>query len=172
MNFVSVDIEADGPIPGKYSMISIGSVVVEPPFEDSFYCTIKPISDLYVPEALKVTGFTREETLLFQSPEIQIARYSAWLEDLKLRKGYPVFVADNNGFDWSFINYYLHYYTGNNPFGYSSWNLNSFYKGLTKSFKAKFKQFRITKHTHNALDDAKGNAEAMYHILTTNGFIK
>jgi hypothetical protein len=30
MPYVIVDIEADGPIPGDYSMISLGAVVVEP----------------------------------------------------------------------------------------------------------------------------------------------
>jgi len=172
MNFVSVDVEADGPIPGVYSMISLAAVVVEPPFDDWFTCTIKPISEKWIPEALAVSGHTREETLKFPEAQIQMDRFNEWLKDLKLRKGYPVFMADNNGFDWQFINYYLHYYTGGNPFGYSSWNLNSFYKGLEKDFRAKFKKYRITKHTHDPLDDAKGNAEAMYTILTNYGFLK
>lgn len=171
MNFVSVDVEADGPIPGKYSMIALGAVVVKPPFDDSFYCTIRPATDEYIPESLAVTGFTREETLQFQKPEVQIARFNAWLKDLKLRTGFhPIFIADNNGFDWQFVNYYLHYYEGENPFGYSSWNLNSFYKGLRQDFRAKFKKYRVTEHTHNALDDAIGNAEALHTILTNFGF--
>lgn len=29
---------------------------------------------------------------------------------------------------------------------------------------ASFKEFRVTKHTHNALDDAIGNAEALLTI--------
>jgi DNA polymerase III epsilon subunit-like protein len=172
MNFVSVDVESDGPIPGKYSMISLGAVVCTPPFNDSFYCTIRPVTDEYIPEALAVSGFTREETLKFNTPEVEIARFNEWLKDLKLRKGYQVFIADNNGFDWSFTNYYLHYYTGENPFGYSSWNLNSFYKGIEKDYRAKFKKYRVTKHTHNALDDAIGNAEALHTILTKHGFEK
>jgi len=169
LNFVSVDIEADGPVPGLYSMVSFGAVVATPPFDDSFYCELKPISDQYIPDALKVCGFTRDETLKFTEAEIQMARFEAWLDDLKLRKSYPIFIADNNGFDWQFINYYFHKFVGRNPFGYSSWNLNSFYKGLEKNVRAKFKQFRVTKHTHNALDDAIGNAEALHKILTING---
>ncbi len=55
MIFVSVDIEADGPIPGPYSMVSLGAVVVEPPFNDSFYCTIQPISGMFRPGVLSVT---------------------------------------------------------------------------------------------------------------------
>jgi hypothetical protein len=172
MNFVSVDVEADGPIPGKYSMISVGAVVAEPPYDDNFYTTIRPITDDYVQEALDVTGFTREETMQFNKPEIEILRFHAWLKNLKQRKGWPIFIADNNGFDWQFVNYYLHVYTGENPFGYSSMNLNSLYKGLEKDFRAKFKRYRVTPHTHNALDDAKGNAEALYKILKIHGLRK
>lgn len=171
MIFVSVDVEADGPIPGKYSMISLGAVIVEPPFEDSFYCEIQPISKEYISEALAVSGFTREETMKFQTPEVQIARFYGWLKALKLYKGHPVFIADNNGFDWQFVNWYLHFYTGENPFGYSSWNLNSLYKGIKKNMRAKFKKHRITKHSHNSLDDAKGNAEALHTILTKYGML-
>ena len=172
MIFVSVDIEADGPIPGKYSMISLGAVAVKPPFEDNFYCEIQPTSNEYVPSALEVSGFTREETMKFNTPEVEMARFNAWLKDLKLRESYPVFIADNNGFDWQFVNYYLHFYEGENPFGYSSWNLNSLYKGLERNMRAKFKKYRITKHTHNALQDAIGNAEAIHTILTKYEFLK
>jgi len=172
MNFISVDIEADGPIPGKYSMISLGAVRCVPPYDENFYCTIRPVTEEYIPEALAVSGFTREEALTFNTPEVEMARFNEWLKFMKSRYGYPVFIADNNGFDWSFTNYYLHYYTGSNPFGYSSWNLNSFYKGLDKNLRAKFKQFRVTKHTHNALDDAIGNAEALHTILTKYGLDK
>lgn len=165
LNFVSVDVEADGPIPGKFSMISLGAVVAEPPYDDSFYVTIAPITKEFIPDALKVTGFTRQQTENFNKPEVEMLRFNEWLKDLKLRKGQPIFVSDNNGFDWQFINYYLHFYIGKNEFGFSSLNLNSLYKGVSRSMQAKFKEHRVTKHTHNALDDAKGNAEALYTIL-------
>jgi len=162
MIFVSVDVEADGPIPGKYSMISFGAVVVSPPFNTTFYSTITPISNEFIKEALAVSGFTREDTFKFNNPKEEMHRFCDWLEKLEER---PIFIADNNGFDWQFINYYLHMYVGKNPFGYSSYNLNSLYKGLKKDLKAKFKKLRDTKHTHNALDDARGNAEAAYKIF-------
>ena len=37
MTYVMVDIEADGPIPGDYSMVCLGAVVVEPALERTFY---------------------------------------------------------------------------------------------------------------------------------------
>jgi len=50
---------------------------------------------------------------------------------------------------------------GANPFGHSSTNLGSLYKGLVKDTSKYFKRLRKTRHTHNPVDDAKGNAEAL-----------
>ena len=50
MPYVMVDIEADGPIPGDYSMISFGAVIVQPGLERTFYGRLKPISDRYFAE--------------------------------------------------------------------------------------------------------------------------
>ena len=37
MSIVMVDVESDGPIPGDYSMISIGAVIVDDTLEQNFY---------------------------------------------------------------------------------------------------------------------------------------
>ena len=50
----------------------------------------------------------------------------------------PVFVSENNGFDWQFINWYFHHFTGANPFGFSSTNLGSLYKGLVRDTSKNF----------------------------------
>jgi hypothetical protein len=44
-----VDIEADGPIPGDYSMVCFGAIVVEPSLEKTFYGQLKPISESFLP---------------------------------------------------------------------------------------------------------------------------
>ncbi len=51
--------------------------------------------------------------------------------------------------------------TGACPFGWSSANLGSFYKGLVKDPRQTFRKLRQTPHTHHPVDDARGNAEAM-----------
>ena len=63
-----VDIESDGPIPGDYSMICFGAVVVEPGLNRTFYGKLRPISEKFIPEALAVSGFTREHVLAFDAP--------------------------------------------------------------------------------------------------------
>lgn len=159
MTYFMVDIEADGPCPGLYSMVCFGAVIVEPGLRRTFYGQCKPISDIHIPEALKVSGFTREETMTFPAPDITMRAFASWVK--KHSDGRAMFVSDNNGFDWQFINYYFHAYHGSNPFGFSSTNLGSLYKGLVKTTRKNFKHLRKTKHTHHPVDDAKGNAEAM-----------
>jgi hypothetical protein len=44
MTYVMVDIEADGPIPGDYSMVCFGAVIVKPALERTFYGKSAPIS--------------------------------------------------------------------------------------------------------------------------------
>jgi hypothetical protein len=44
MTDVMVEVEADGPIPGDYSMIAHGAVVVEPTLDRMFRGHLRPIS--------------------------------------------------------------------------------------------------------------------------------
>jgi len=154
-----VDIESDGPIPGDYSMISFGAVLVNDTLTETFYGKLKPISEKFDPEALAVSGHSREEVMLFDDPEKVMTDFALWIKNVC--KDRPIFISDNNGFDWMFICWYFHHFTGNNPFGFSSQNLGSLYKGIEKDTFKTFKHLRKTKHTHHPVDDAKGNAEAL-----------
>lgn len=167
MSYIMVDVEADGPAPGLYSMISFGAVLVTEPLNRDFYGQLRPISEKWVPEALAVSGFSREQTLSFDDPKTVMTRFAAWLE--ATCPGRPMFVSDNNGFDWQFINYYFHRYLGRNPFGHSSTNLGSLYKGVVRDTSKNFKHLRRTQHTHHPVDDARGNAEAFLTLLAQYG---
>ena len=159
MSYIMVDIESDGPIPGDYSIVSFGAVVVDERMERSFYGQLRPISEKWIPEALAVSGFSREEILAFPEPDQVMRDFAAWLAEVS--KDRPMFISDNNGFDWQFINWYFHHFTGTNPFGFSSTNLGCLYKGLVKDTSPNLKHLRQTPHTHHPVDDAKGNAEAL-----------
>jgi hypothetical protein len=161
MAYVMVDIEADGPIPGDYSLISLGAIVVEPGLTRVFSGRMKPISERFIPDALAISNVTREDTLGYDDPELVMERFAAWVKALGKR---PIFISDNNGFDWMFVCWYFHHFTGANPFGHSSQNLGSLYKGLVKDVFATFKHLRRTAHTHDPVDDARGNAEAMLQL--------
>jgi DNA polymerase III epsilon subunit-like protein len=167
MSWIMVDVETDGPIPGDYSMVCFGAIVVEPGLSRSFYGRCKPISERFVPDALAVSGLSREETLRFEDPKATMTAFEAWLTDVGGKR--PMFVSDNNGFDWSFVNWYFHHFLERNPFGHSSQNLGSLYKGLVKDSFATFKHLRKTAHTHDPRDDARGNAEALLHMKAEMG---
>lgn len=81
MSYIMVDIESDGPIPGDFSMICFGAVVVEPSLSKTFYGRLKPISDRFIPEALAVSGFSREETLKFDEPAKVMEQFRDWLKE-------------------------------------------------------------------------------------------
>lgn len=164
--WVMVDVEADGPCPGMYSMIEIGAVVVEPDLRKTFHAYLAPSSLRFDPAALNSIKVTREETQRYPSPELGIESFYGWLlgraPDANTRL---MFISDNNGFDWQFINYYFNFYIGRNPFGHSSNNLRNLWNGIHRTMFKGYKHLRRTKHTHNALDDAMGNAEALLTIV-------
>lgn len=167
MTYVMIDIEADGPIPSDYSMVCLGAVAVEPGLNRTFYGQLKPISEKWIPDALKVSGFSRDETMAFDDPKGVMENFADWLAENC--KGRMVFISDNNGFDWGFVNWYFHHFTGKNPFGHSSQNLGSLYKGLVSDTFKNFKHLRKTEHTHHPVDDARGNAEALLHMKSEMG---
>ncbi|MHB8407778.1 MAG: 3'-5' exonuclease [Acidiferrobacterales bacterium] len=166
MSYVMVDVESDGPCPGLYSMVEIGAIVVEPGLSNTFYGKLRPISEKYMQEALDVCHLTREDTLKYRDPGEVMSEFAKWIADIPK----PVmFVSDNNGFDWQWVNYYFWRYLESNPFGHSSTNLGSLYKGLIKDMRKNFKHLRETRHTHNPVDDARGNAEAFLKLKTQFG---
>ena len=167
MSIWSVDVEADGPAPGLYSMVSFGAVRLDRELKTTFKGECAPISDYYIQGALDSCNLTREQTLLFPEASIAMIQFAEFIR-LNNVGGRPIFISDNNGFDWQFINYYFHAYVeGGNPFGHSSRRIGDFYAGLMRNFRASARdwhKFRKTKHTHDPVDDAKGNAEALIGI--------
>ena len=90
--------------------------------------------------------------------------FNEWLHKFKAPH---IFVSDNPAYDWQWINYHFHHTLGRNPFGHSARRIGDFYAGLVGNFRAasKWKKLRITKHTHNPVDDAMGNCEAFARML-------
>ena len=142
-------------------MVCFGAVIFDDLLDKSFYGRTRPISDRFVPDALAVSGFSREQHLGFDEPKMVIENFAEWLTTHV--EGRPVFTSDNPAFDWQFINYYFHRFLGRNPFGFSGRRIGDLYCGMVKdaSKASEWKKYRITTHTHNPVDDAKGNAEAL-----------
>jgi ribonuclease T len=160
--YFSVDIEASGPIPGEYSMLSLGACLVDA-VDHTFYAELRPISDRFVPAALEVTGFDlRELSTRGQQPITVMQNLLDWVA-AESHGVSPVFVGFNAGFDWSFVNWYFHKFLGKNPFGVAPLDIKAYYMGLagcsweqTKSSKLPetLKPDRVERKPHNALSDA------------------
>ena len=162
MSYIVVDVESDGPIPHKYSMICFGAVVLEPSLSKTFYGKVRPISETYIQEALTVSGFNRQDHENFDEPKLVMDLFAEWLSQHS--KGRPIFISDNPAFDWQWINWYFHTYLDKNPFGFSARRIGDLYCGMKMDagLNAEWKKlFRKTAHDHNPVNDAKGNAEAL-----------
>lgn len=163
--YISVDVETAGPIPGAYSMLSLGACEVGRT-ERRFYIELRPTNDLFVPDAMKVVGRSLSDFAQSGTDPAEAMRaFRDWVSQVSEGRD-PVFVAFNATFDWSFVNWYFHTYLQDNPFGFGGLDIKSFYMGLVGSTWADTRSSRIpekfkgeAEHTHNALDDAVEQAQ-------------
>jgi DNA polymerase III epsilon subunit-like protein len=163
MSYIVVDVESDGQNQLRHSMVCFGAVVVEPSLSKTFYGKVRPISDIWEPDALKISGFSREEHLTFDEPEKVMGDFEKWIREVSVNK--PILISDNNGYDAAWINMYFHEFNnGVNPFGWSSRRIGDIYCGMKNDARARWKHLRKTKHDHNPLNDALGNAEALLEM--------
>jgi DNA polymerase III epsilon subunit-like protein len=172
--YVAVDVEADGPIPGPYSMISLGMAVAGRPGL-SFYTELRPISEEFVPRALAVSGLDRDR-LLREAPSAEEAMAAAarWVEGLR-RFGRPVFLAAPAVWDGMFVHWYFIRFTGKSPFGAtgSGVDLRSYWMGRQGSGWFGTRKDAIKRalgltglpHTHHAGEDAAELAQVFQAVL-------
>jgi len=163
MSYFVVDAESDGPIPGEYSMVCFGAVKVDSKLDKTFYAQTKPISKLWSPDALAISGFSRLEHEKFPEPIIAMNDFAKWIKETSI--GSPIFISDNNGYDFAFTSYYFHKFYGSNPFGWSSRRIGDLYCGAEHDLYYRWKKFRKTSHDHNPLNDCIGNAEALLYFF-------
>ncbi|MFF2026449.1 exonuclease [Streptomyces sp. NPDC058171] len=184
--YVSADVEADGPIPGPFSMSSFGLAVAGvrdgagfravDPAERTFYAELKPISDAYDPQALAVGGLDRDRlTREGQDPGRAMNAAAAWLAAVSDElAATPVFVAYPLGYDWMWMYwYFMRFADGGSPFGHSRClDLKTLYAakadvaigGATKrSMPSHLLSSRP--HTHHALDDAIEQGELFQNLM-------
>ncbi|MGW4893355.1 3'-5' exonuclease [Kitasatospora sp. NPDC004240] len=165
--YIAVDVEADGPIPGPYSMLSLGMAVVGRP-DLGFYTELRPISEEFVPEALAVSGLDRDRLLReAPSPEDAMRAAARWVNGLR-RIGRPVFLAGPAVWDGMYVHWYFTRFTGRSPFGPtgSGIDLRSYWMGRTGGEWSSTRKTAILDelgltlpHTHHAGEDARELAQ-------------
>jgi hypothetical protein len=182
--YISGDVEADGPVPGTYSMLSIGLAVAgsydggefrrHDPATETFYAELKPISDEFVPEALAKSGLDRDLLRATgQPPRDAMEDAAAWVRTVAGDRR-PVFAGYPVVFDWMFVYWYFVRFTeAGSPFGHSSaLDIKTMY-----ATKARVPVTRATKrhmpagllsqrpHTHHALEDAIEQADLLANLF-------
>jgi hypothetical protein len=171
--YVSIDCEYTGPIPPKYSLLSIGACLVDNP-DVRFYVEIKPLEGATATDSARdVLGdqFLVKCEEQGSSPEAAMRSFAEWLE--KNVQGKPIGVFFNAPSDFLFVSWYFHTYLGYNPLGINAIDMKGVYMGkFGKAWRQTNKRaiydagFKTSaKHTHNALDDAIEQAELFRMIL-------
>ena len=175
--YVSTDVETDGPIPGVYSMLSIGSAAYLPDSKTpvaGFSANLETLPGAAQhPETMRwwqgqpeAWAACREDV---QPPEAAMRSYLAWLKALP---GEPVFVAYPAAFDFMFVCWYLNRFAGENPFGWQALDIKTFAMALTgRDFLDTVKRnmprswFDDLPYTHKALDDARSQGALFCNML-------
>jgi DNA polymerase III alpha subunit (gram-positive type) len=99
--------------------------------------------------------------------------YSRWLADLPAK---PVMVAHPVGFDFTFVHWYLHEFTGGSPFFSAGLDIASYAMAvLRRPFTESHRPYMPKEwidvnlpHTHKALDDALGHAMVFCNMVAAN----
>jgi DNA polymerase III epsilon subunit-like protein len=164
--FVSVDIEAAGPTPGVYSLLSIGACLVDDPTH-GFYVELKPTTTAVVPSAQAIGGLSLDDLAdRGVDPAEAMQRLETWLAEEVPEGAVPVFVGFNASFDWMFVADYFERFLGRNPFGHAAIDIKSYFMGMTGVTWAQTSMRFLApryldgrKLSHNALGDARDQAK-------------
>jgi hypothetical protein len=177
--YVSTDIETDGPVAGRHSMLSIGSAA---------FASDKTPLGTFSANLETLPGFTPDPRTAawwatqpdawaacrkdLETPKAAMTRYVAWLKALG---GRVVFVAYPTAFDFPFVYWYLTEFAGENPFGYSAIDIKTYAMALLRRpYRASGKRsmppewFDALPHTHIALDDAIEQGRLFCNMLRAN----
>lgn len=122
--YYSIDVEATGPVPGLYSMVSLGACVVAPRdgglrIGETFYVEIRPAFAGNDPRANAVHGLDldrlRREGV---EPREAMERLNRFVDRSLVPGTEPVFVGHVAVFDWMYVAWYYEWCGVRNPFGY------------------------------------------------------
>ncbi len=186
--YFSADVETDGPIPGPFSMLSFSLVYcgefngkdfsAPRDLNTVFYQEMKPISEQFEKEALRINGLDRAK-LAAEGTDPATAMQSAleWVTEVS-NGGSPVLVAYPVSFDWTWLFWYFTAFCkGGSPFNYSRcYDLKTAISvkariPINRAGRSKLPlALRSTAaHTHNALDDAREQAEIFIKSFNWSG---
>ena len=175
--YVSIDIEADGPIPGVNSMLQLGAVAFDQQGKEigDFRVNICPLAEAKPdPDTLKwwtekhpdVYAALAKNAVAPASAMIEFRNWSLRMSQKPTLVGYPV------SYDFMFVHWYLHRFCDSSPFSHSARDIKTMaadllgipYRDATKRNMPRRWFEGLPKHTHNALDDAREQGMLFFRI--------
>jgi hypothetical protein len=175
--YFSTDIEADGPIPGPNSMLSLGCVAIlrDGTKLGSFSINLETLPGA-APNPKTMEEFWDKQPEAWAAcrkdpvpPEEAIRRFVAWIEETRARhNGRPVLAAYPVLYDGLWVHWYLMRFAGRSPFSHSGLDMKTLamallrrpYRDSTKRNMPKH-WFGPVAHNHVAVDDARGQAHML-----------
>ena len=186
--YFSADVETDGPIPGPFSILSFALVYAgsfdgkqfQRPgdYGQTLYRELRPISENFEPEALRVNGLDRKRLLVEgESPSKAMTEACRWVE-VVAGTAHPVLVAYPLSFDWSWLYwYFVRFSPEGSPFHYSRcFDVKTALAvkaaiPISEAGRSRVDPSLRSKHTHthHALDDAIEQAEIFANVFEWEG---
>jgi len=168
--YISCDIEADGPCPGLFSMLSFGlaAFTLDKRLVGTFSRNLEVLDGAQTDERTMKWWAQADQAAAYAksregltSPRGAMVDCKSWLEDMKVF-GRPIVVGAPSGFDFTFMYYYFQRFLGESPIGFASLDLRSYAAAVMKrqyrhvgkrQYPAEWIDDDLP-HTHVALDDA------------------
>jgi len=176
--YLMVDVEADGPVPGRHSMLSLAAVAfrLDRTILGTFECNLDtlPGATTYTSTMRWWQKFPEAWQACRESPEPPALAIPRFLDWVKALPDPPViFVANPVSYDWVYIHYYLHSFTDYvhsitdaSPFYLNALDMRSYAHALMgkpfrycgkPNYPKAWKEHGLP-HTHRAIDDAREHA--------------
>ncbi|MCK6530793.1 exonuclease [Myxococcota bacterium] len=174
--FVSTDVEADGPIPGPHSMLSLGAAAftAEKELVSTFEVNLHTLPGAAPDEATMAwwKGFpdayaaARKDPV---DPAEAMGRFGGWVKGLG---GKPVLLV-YPAWDYLWVHWYMVRFVGRSPFGLGALDIKSYLAALMDEPFHEVSKRNMAKrwfdpgldHTHRALDDAKEQGALFCNVL-------
>jgi hypothetical protein len=186
--YFSADVETDGPIPGPYSILSFAIVYagsfdgvefLRPDrYDKVFYRELKPISDGFEAEALRINRLDRDRLCKEGAdPAVVMTDATEWVRGVA-PGAEPVLVAYPLSFDWTWLYwYFVQFSSKGSPFYYSRCfdikTAVAVKAGIPISEAGRDQVEPVLRsrhsHTHHAVDDAIAQAEIFANVFEWEG---
>lgn len=181
--YLSLDIEADGRVPGISSMLSFGLAAynIDKEYLGSFERNLDllpnakphPETEKFWEDNMDAYNITRVNTV---NPYNAMMDCSKWITNIRHTfNGSPTVVGYPAAFDYMFYNWYMVAFLGNNTMGFSALDVKSYAMAmLKKTFRSTTKRamprtwFDQFPHTHVALEDSLEQGALAVNMIRNN----